>query len=293
MLETAYALPFVVPGLILAAVFVLWPMVMSLRLAVSNYQIVQHTMTFTGLQNFVALFTDPQRRFWYAYRNNLLYAIATIPFILFFGLLFASLVNGLKRGRGFFRVAFYLPVITSWIIVGLVFQYLFNSNGRGFINYIMVDKLNILKSYVPWLLQEWTGNMAIWIMGIWKNVGWAMIIYLAALQGIAPDYYEAAVIDGASRARCFFQITLPLVKPTTFFILVNMLIGSFGVFLQVLLLTGGDPAGKTSSLQYMLYDKAFNQFQFGQGAAIGLITAVTIFVITMLCNRWLTPKGEG
>ena len=118
-----------------------------------------------------------------------------------------------------------------------------------------------------------------------------MVIYLAALQGVSRDYYESAEIDGASRVVMFWRITLPLVRTTTFFILVNMLIGSFNVFLQVLLLTGGNPSGKTSSLQYMLYDKAFNLFEFGQGAAIGLITGLTVFILTLVMNRLTKQEG--
>lgn len=118
-----------------------------------------------------------------------------------------------------------------------------------------------------------------------------MVIYLAALQGLSREYYESAEIDGASQAKMFWRITLPLVKPTTFFILVNMLIGSFNVFLQVLQLTGGNPSGRTSTLQYMLYDKAFNLFEFGQGAAIGLITGLSVFILTLIMNR-LTKQED-
>jgi multiple sugar transport system permease protein len=292
MRETVSAIPFVLPGLVLAAIFVIYPMLLTLVLSISDYQIVRGEFTYVGLQNFIELFTDPQSRLLYAYRNNLLYAVATIPFILFFGLLLATLVNNLKKGRTFFRMSLYLPVITPWVIVGLVFTYLFNSSDRGLINYILVDVLHLADETIPWLLREWTGNLVIWLMGIWKNIGWAMIIYLAALQGIPRDYYEAAAIEGASSAVMFWKITLPLVKPTTFFILVNMLIGSFNVFLQVLLLTGGNPAGKTSTLQYLLYDKAFNLFEFGQGAAIGLITGVSVFVLTLVMNK-LTKQEES
>ncbi len=292
MRVTASAVPFVLPGLILAAVFVIYPMLMSLRLSVSEYQIVQGEYTFVGLDNFKELFSDPQHRLLYAYRNNILYALVTIPFILFFGLFLATLINNLKSGRTFFRLSLYLPVITPWVIVGLVFTYLFNSSDRGLINYILVDVLHLTDETIPWLLREWTGNIVIWLMGIWKNIGWAMIIYLAALQGIPRDYYESASIEGASGAAMFWKITLPLVKPTTFFILVNMLIGSFNVFLQVLLLTGGNPSGRTSSLQYMLYDKAFNLFEFGQGAAIGLITGASVFILTLIMNR-LTKQEDS
>jgi multiple sugar transport system permease protein len=164
---------------------------------------------------------------------------------------------------------------------------MFNSSNRGLINYIVVDLLHLTDSYIPWLLREWTGNLAIWIMGIWKNTGWAMLIYMAALQGISKELYEAASLDGATSWQRFKGIVIPLVRPTTFFVLVNMIIGSFNVFIQVMILTSGKPNGRTSVLQYMLYDKAFNQFEFGEASAIGMITAFTILVVTIILNRGL------
>lgn len=281
------ALPFILPGLILVCIFVLYPMFFTIRISFSEYRIVKREITWIGMDNFVNVLSDKQGHFWYAYRNNFLYAIVTTPCIIFFGMLFAYLINNLKKGKTLFKVGFYLPVITSWVIVGLVFQYMFNSTNRGLINYILVDVLHLTNNYIPWLLREWPGNIAIWLMGIWKNIGWAMIIYMAALQGISKELYEAAGLDGANTWKKFTNIVMPLVKPTTYFILVNMIIGSFNVFLQVLLLTHGDPGGRTSSMQYMIYDKAFSQFKFGEASAIGMITAVTILVITLILNRGL------
>lgn len=280
-----YCLPFVLPGLILTAVFVLFPMVFTLRIAFSNYQIVQGNITFIGFENFKSIFTESNREFWYAYRNNFLYAVVTVPFIVFGGMVFSYLINNLKKGGSLFKVGFYLPVITSWVIVSLVFKYMFNNSSRGLINYFLVDILHLLPDYVPWLLREWSGNMAIWLMGIWKNTGWAMLIYLAALQSIPIILYEAADLDGASNWQKFRHITMPSLKPTTFFVLVNMIIGSFNVFLQVMLLTSGGPNGKTSVLQYMLYDRAFGKFQFGEASAVGLISSITIVLLTFILNR--------
>lgn len=280
------AMPFVLPGLLLVAVFVLYPMFFTIRISLSEYKIVQGEITFLGLENFRKVLTGGSR-FWYAYRNNFLYALVTVPFIIFFGMFFAYLINNLQRGQSLFRVGFYLPVITSWVIVSLVFQYMFNNSGRGLINYVLVDVLHVMDDYVPWLLREWSGNGAIWLMGIWKNTGWSMLIYLAALQSIPRDLYEAAELDGAGLWKKFSQITVPSLRPTTFYVMVQMMIGSFNVFIQVLMLTGGNPNGKTATLQYLLYDRAFNQFAFGEASAIGLVSAVTIVAITYILNRRL------
>jgi len=285
------AIPFILPGLVLVAVFILYPMLFTIRISLSEYKIVQGEINYIGFDNFKSIFTGGSR-FWYAFRNNILYAIVTVPFIILGGMIFAYLVNNLKKGQGLFRVGFYLPVITSWVIVSLVFQYMFNNSNRGLINYILVDVLHVMDDYVPWLLREWSGNAAIWIMGIWKNTGWAMLIFLAGLQGISPELYEAASLDGAGIMKRFIHITMPSLRPVTYYVMVNMLIGSFNVFIQVLMLTGGDPNGRTATLQYLLYDRAFNQFQFGEASAIGLTSAVIILVITLLLNNQMKLDDE-
>ena len=285
------AAPFVLPGLVLACVFILYPMLFNIRISFSNYQIVQRSMTWVGLDNYVALFTERGDRLLLAIRNNFLYAFVTTPFIMLFGLIFAVMVNSLRRSQLFFRTCFYLPVITSWVIVGNVFAYMFNAGGAGLVNYLLRDVFGILPDYVSWLNRTWTANLVIWLLGIWKNIGWAMVIYLAGLQGIPTDLYEASMLDGASRVQQFWQITVPLLKSTTFYVLVNMIIGSFGVFIQVLMLTSGNPRGTTSVLQYLLYDKSFNLFEFGQGAAIGMMTALLVLTTTLVLNRVFRTEG--
>ncbi len=282
---------FVLPGLILACVFVLYPMFFNIRISFSNYQIVQRNIIFTGLDNYIALFTERGDRLFLAMRNNFLYAVVTTPFIILFGLLFAVMVNSLKRSGVFFRTCFYLPVITSWVIVGNVFAYMFNAGQAGLMNYLLKDVLGLLPAYVPWLQRTWTANLVIWLLGIWKNIGWSMIIYLAGLQGISNDLYEASSIEGANKFQQFWKITFPLLKSTTFYVLVNMVIGAFNVFIQVYMLTSGNPRGTTSVLQYLLYDKAFNLFEFGQGAAIGMITAIVILVTTVVLNKVFRTEG--
>jgi multiple sugar transport system permease protein len=282
---------FILPGLLLACVFVLYPMLFNIRISFSSYQIVQRTMNWAGLNNYIALFTERGDRIFLAIRNNFLYAAVTTPFIILFGLIFAVMVNKLRRGRVFFRTCFYLPVITSWVIVGNVFAYMFNANGAGLVNYILKDVFGALDAYVPWLQRTWTANLVIWLLGIWKNIGWAMIIYIAGLQGISNDLYEASAMEGASNVQQFRYITVPMLKSTTFYVLVNMVIGAFGVFIQVMMLTSGNPRGTTSVLQYLLYDRAINLFEFGQGAAIGMITALLVLFTTLAMNRIFRTEG--
>ncbi|MDD3123223.1 MAG: sugar ABC transporter permease [Candidatus Izemoplasmatales bacterium] len=288
------ALPFILPGLILVSVFIIYPMFFTIRISLSDYRIVTGEITYVGLLNFKNVLFET-KEFWYAYRNNFLYAIVTVPLIIFGGLIFSYLVNNLKKGQSIFKVGFYLPVITSWVIVSLVFKYMFGNSNTGMMNYLLVDVFHILDDYVPWLFREWTGNGAIWLMGIWKNMGWAMLIFLAALQGIPKELYESASIDGAGLWDKFRFITISAVKPTIFFVMVNMIIGSFNVFIQVMLLTRGDPNSTTTVLQYLLYNRAFSKFEFGEASAIGLISAVTIVILTIILNRTflLDKNGNG
>lgn len=282
---------FVVPGLILVCVFTLYPMLFNIRISFSKYDIVNRTMTWIGLDNFRTLFTERGDKLGLAIRNNFLYAAVTTPFIMLFGLIFAVMINRLKKGGVFFRTCFYLPVITSWVVVGNVFSYMFNAGGAGLVNYLLKDVFHLMDTYVPWLQRTWTANTVIWLLGIWKNIGWAMIIYLSGLQGISNDLYEASSIEGAGAVQQFWYITVPMLKSTTFYVLVNMVIGAFGVFIQVMMLTSGNPRGTTSVLQYLLYDRAFNLFEFGQGAAIGLITAALVLVTTVVMNKVFRTEG--
>ena len=285
------AAPFVLPGLLLACVFVFYPMFFNIRISFSDYHIVERTIVWAGLKNYLALFAETGDRLLLAVRNNFLYALVTTPFILLFGMVFAVMVNSLRRTQLFFRTCFYLPVITSWVIVGNVFAYMFNAGGAGLVNYLLKDVFGLLPEYVSWLNRTWTANLVIWLLGIWKNIGWAMVIYIAGLKGIPAELYEASMLDGASRTQQFWHITVPLLKSTTFYVLANMIIGSFGVFIQVMMLTGGNPRGTTSMLQYLLYDRSFNLFEFGQGAAIGLITAVLVLLTTVVLNRVFRTEG--
>lgn len=286
--QLGYAAIFILPGLILAAVFIFYPMIRNIQISLSDYDFVENTMTFNSFENFKQLLVlDSNHKFWLAYRNNLLYAAATVPTTLFFALVCAVLINSVKRGAIFFRFTYYLPVVTSWIVVGLAFKYLFNAADRGMVNHVLVNLFHVLPDYVNWLDNVWTGQFVIWLLGIWKNIGWAMVIYLASLQAVPADLYEAADIEGGGWWCKFWHITLPMVMPTTFFLAVQLLIGAFNVFLQVFVMLPTDPTGANGSLQFLMYDLAFNNLNFGQGAAIGVLTAVSIFLVMLVLNRYM------
>lgn len=285
------ALPFILPGFILVCLFVLYPTVKNIVISLSDYSLTHDKITkIVGLKNYQELISGDLGRFWYAYRNNILYAIVTTPVVIFLGVVFATMINSVTKGKVFFRTVYYIPVITSWVIVALVFTYLFNVSNRGLVNYTLVEKLHLIKNPVVWLKEEWPGNTVIWLLGIWKNMGYNVIIFLAGLQSIPKEQYEAASIEGSSSINSFFKITMPCLKPVTYFLAIQSIIGSFNVFLQVLILTGGDPMGRTSVLQYLLYEKTFKLLLVGQGAAVGVITAISIFIISIGLKKFFKSE---
>lgn len=282
--ELATALPFMAPGLVLVVVFVLYPLARGVQMSLYDWNLMAPAESeFVGLKNFErALTKDPT--FWLAARNTVLYALITVPGQMALGLLAAIGLNAAVRGRSVFRAFFYLPVVTSWLAVSYLFAYLF-SDGLGPVNYLLVQILHVLPTPVDWLRATWTAEVPINLLGIWKGVGWTMVILLAALQYIPAELYEAAETDGASGWQRFSRITLPLMRPTLMFVSVVLLIGAFNVFLSVVLLTGGGPQGTTEVLLSYMYTQAFKYLDFGYGVTIGLLMGVAIVGIGLVQRR--------
>jgi len=277
------AAPFVLPGLLLVLLFVVWPLIKGLQMSLYDWNLpVPSRSEFVGLDNFLRAFTDPT--FWVAARNTALYAIVTVPIQMILGLFLAVLLNGKLRGRTVFRALFYLPVVTSWLVVSFVFAFLF-SDGAGPVNFALVDILHILPEPIPWLHETWPAQVPIMILGIWKGVGWNMVIFLAALQSIPNELHEAGVLDGANAWQRFRLITLPLLRPTFQFVSVVLIIGAFNVFLSVYLLTGGGPQGSTEVLLSYMYNQAFTNLDFGYGITVGLLLGGAVIGFGFLQRR--------
>jgi multiple sugar transport system permease protein len=276
-------LPFIGIGFILLAVFVIYPQIKNIYMAFTNYNIMPGQVSpWVGLLNFIKIFHDDN--FLLAFRNTILYGIVTVPCQMIIGLVIAVLINNLTRGKVFYRVMVYIPVITSWVVVSLIFKYLFTDGKEGLMNFLLL-KLHLIGSPIMWLENTWTANLVIWLLGVWKGIGWVMVIYYAALQGIPNDIYEAAKIDGANPIQVFFNITVPLIKPTTFYILINLIIGAFGVFIQVMLITGGGPLGTTDVLLNYMYTTAFSDFNFGYASAMSVIIGIVILTLSLFQKR--------
>ncbi|PFG03341.1 sugar ABC transporter permease [Bacillus sp. es.034] len=281
--------PFLLIGLAGATIFVIYPLIKGIVMSFQDYNIIPGAESpFVGLENYKKAFSDPA--FAYAVRNTFLNTVVTVPINWFLGLFFAVLINiQFVKYKITFRTLYYLPIITSWIVVAFLFRYLFADGDNGLINFVLVH-LGIVDKPISWLQNQWTAMIVIWLFHIWKTVGWTVVIYLAALQGIPKNLYEAAAIDGASGIKAFKFVTIPMLRPITAFVIINLIMGAFNFFPQVYFITNGGPMGQTEVLQSMIYKQAFSNFNFGYSSALGVMMGLTIFLITFTQQKKLSNQ---
>ncbi len=281
---------FILPGFALFTLFILYPMAYSLRVSLYDWNIINPTRSeFLGLQNYQDTLQDPI--FQRAVKNTLLYALVTVPGQMILGLGVAILLNQKLPGQSFFRTVYYLPVITSWVVVALLFEYLFNSQA-GLINYGL-QQVGLIVKPIRWLADENLVMVPIHLLGIWKGVGWTAVVMLAGLQGIPAELYEAAAVDGANALRRFRNVTLPLMRSTLVFLVVVLTIGALNVYISGLLITnGGDPLDRTHFVLTLMYQETFDNLDFGRGAAISYLLTSLIFVISLVQIRLLQREVD-
>lgn len=261
------------------AVFTIYPIIKLLYMSFLEWDrsnMFEHG--FAGLSNYAAVLSD--KTFWTAFTNTIVYTVVTVPSQMALGLLAAVLINSIPRFRVTFRVIYYLPVITSWVIVSLVFRYIFNT--EGMLNYLLTNVLHLTESNIRWLDTRWGGMTVAMLLGIWKGVGWNLVVFLAALQSVPQELYESAEMDGCGAFTKFFYITLPSIKPTILFALVMLTIGGFNVFTSIKMITDGKPMHETEVILTWMYSKAFNSGEFGYAAALSFIVAVTLIFLAIL-----------
>ncbi|HNP73181.1 MAG TPA: sugar ABC transporter permease [Kouleothrix sp.] len=278
---TAYL--FILPGMALFVAWTLYPLLYSFVMSFAEWNLIKPSR-FVGLENYRRALSDPV--FWLALRNTLSYTLITVPGQMILGLGLALLLDQPLRGRAFFRTMYYIPVVTSWVVVSLIFTYLYNGQA-GLINWLLRDALHLIDANINWLGEPLTANIAIATLGIWKGIGWTMVIFLAGLQSIPQEVYEAAAIDGASSWQRLRSITLPLIRQTTLFILVLLTIGGFQVFISVYVMTGGKPLHRTDVLLTYMYSNAFEFLDLGYGSALSYLFALMVFALSMAQIRLL------
>ncbi|WP_338693361.1 sugar ABC transporter permease [Streptomyces sp. Q6] len=268
----------VAPALLHAALWIGLPVVAAVYLAFTSYDVLS-APRFVGLDNFRDMLDDEVFR--KSIVNTVVYTFFTVPFGMALGLLLALALNTGLRARGVFRTAIFLPQVTATVAIALVWLWIYNPR-NGLFNTL----LGLFGIEGPaWLASTSWAMPSVILVGIWQGIGMKMLIYLAALQTLPKDLYEAASVDGASPVRQFFSITLPLLKPATFFVLITSLIGAFQSFDQIYILTDGGPAGSTTMMTYEIYKSAFREFRVGYACAQSLVLFVLLMGFTLVNRR--------
>jgi len=270
---------FLLPSLIGLILFKGIPIIWSFLLSFTKWDLIG-SPRWIGLDNYKNIFAD--KDFWSALSHTLYFIVGYLPLVIIFALLIALLLNRKIKGITAFRAIYFIPVISSWVAVSMIWKWLYNSQ-YGVINYF----LSLIGITGPaWLQDPRFAMPAVILTSVWKDTGFLMIMFLAGLQNISDDYYEAAEIDGASNIKKFFSITLPLLAPTTFFVLIISIINSFQVFDQVWVMTQGEPTvAYTEVLVVQIYKYGFKYYKMGYASALSWVLFLIIFIFTIIQNR--------
>jgi multiple sugar transport system permease protein len=294
---------FVLPALVIFGTFIFWPIIYIFWLSFHEWSVITPEKPWVGLDNYVNVFKNSD--FQLALRNTLWFSLGVVPTQTALGLILAVLANRKIRGKSFFRTAFYFPSISSSVVISIIFLWLYSQ--RGLINFFLRQLgfptpkppwlsnpkgvLEMLFGAVgidnvsPWLAGPSVALLSIMLMNIWTTMGTMMVVFLAGLQDIPTDVYEAAALDGATRGQQFFQITVPLLRPVIFFVLTLGFIGTFQVFDQIFVMTSGGPAKSTITLGYLIYLEGFGNFSMGYASAIAIVLFAMIMAIFLIQRR--------
>lgn len=276
---------FVLPILVLFIVFRLIPLIGSVGISLFDYRL-SGIGDFIGLSNFERLLGDAV--FWKAMVTTLWYVAMYVPLVIIVAFSCAALLNQLRFGVGVARGILFLPYVTSYVLAGLVWKWVLAPD--GLINGI-ISKWNWEK--VPFLYGDsWLVLLSLVVVAVWKGFGYSMLILLAGMQAVPEELHEAAEVDGANARQRFFRITVPMLKPVVFFVLVIETIAGFQTFDSVYVMTGGGPARASYTVVYLLYETGFKYFDFGYASAIGIAVAIVIMAISLIQRKLLEDKDH-
>jgi ABC-type sugar transport system permease subunit len=269
---------FVLPYLVYFVAFVAYPLIFSLVLMFHRWNIVT-PMEWAGLKNFTRMLGDPLVL--KSFLNTLVFLAIHIPLQLVVALGLAAILNSRVRFRGFFRAVYFMPVVVSGVVVTILWQQMY-SYDNGVLNAV-VGALGFNK--IPWLVDPAYAMPSIAVMATWKNVGIYIVLFLVGLQNIPAELYEAADLDGSTKAGSFFHLTLPMLKPTIIGVVVLSTIGGFSLFIEPYVLTGGGPMQSTLSAMLYIYNQAFYFGHMGYAATLGIVFALVILVVVVLQRK--------
>ena len=282
--ESLAGLLFIVPNFLGFLAFSLFPITFAVYITFTRWNLAKPPV-FIGFENFVTLWNDPL--FWKTMGNTIYYTFVAVPTGVFAAFWLAILMNRKMKGVLFFRTVYFLPQITLTVAAAVVWGWLYNPE-LGLFNFLL-DMVGI--EGPRWLGSTTWAMPAIIIMGNWQGIGFAMLILLAGLQGIPNEFYEASEIDGANEWQKLRHVTVPMLTPTIFFVVVTSLIGAFQGFDQFYVMTNGGPAKSTTTLVLYIFQNGFSFFKMGYGSALAFMLFVSILIITLvqwqLANRWV------
>lgn len=267
---------FIAPGVIIFSVFTLASLIFAFWLTFHRWSIIEDDKPYVGLQNYEDMIND--ERFVQSVLNTIYFTGASVPLTMLIGLFLAVLLNQPLRGRAIFRTAYYLPVVTPFVVSALLWKWLYNGD-FGLFNYYLM-KGHIIDEPLLWLSSQNLAMPAVVLMSIWSGVGFSMVVYLAGLQGIPHELYESAKMDGAGAIRRLLYITIPMLRPTTLFLLVMGIIGSLQVFTQIFVMTSGGPVNKTTTMVYYMYLWAFKYYDMGYASTLAFALFAMLLVFT-------------
>jgi len=278
---------YVLPATAIVVMFVMFPIAYSFYLSLLSWDFIRPVPAYVGLENYRRLLADPDIR--RALEHTLAYTAGTVPLSAALGLAVAALLNRPLRTRGLFRTAFFAPTVTSTVAMSVVWAWIYHPQ-VGLMN-TLLRALGL--PALGWLSDPRTALLALVVMSAWKGLGYDMVLFLAGLQGIPPELEDAAAIDGATRAQAFWRVMLPLLSPTTLFVLIISTVDAIQVFTQVSLMTDGGPAGATDVLVYSLWRHAFQTFEMGYASALAWVVFLILLVLTAAQMRFFKDAVSG
>lgn len=276
--ERKAAYIFIIPAVVLLAAFLLYPALQTVRYAFTDYNIMRpDRIKFCGFNNFIELFQD--KDFWIAVKNTLHFAVLVVPFQTILALALALLISSRRKGVSIFRAAYFSPQVTSMVVVAILWTVLYNSNpSSGLLNALLV-KLGM--EPCGFLNDPKTAMNSIIFMSAWQGAGYQMMIFLAGLQGIPKDQYEAASIDGAGKIKSFFYVTLPGLKNVISYVIMITVIQAMKLFTQPYVMTKGGPQNSTRTLVYYVYEQGFQKRNFGYACAVAAVFFVIVISLSI------------
>ncbi len=286
--ENFQTLTLLTPWIITLAVFWIYPLLYAAYISMTNYKTLTNTAEFIGLGNYLAVFSDDI--FWTALKNTAIFTFGTVPVTTAIAITLAAILNNKLVGfKEFFKASFFLPTVTSLVVISLIFTNLYARD--GYINNILAA-LGLPYPEKGWLLDTSTSLLSIMIMDVWISVGYYMVLFLAGMQTISEDLYDSAKLNGASEWQQFIYITLPLIRPTLLFVLVINTIKSFQIFIEIFVMTKGGPLDATTTLVYLVFINAFEKTDMmGYASAIAFILFFILLAFSLLQIKLLKIRN--